>query len=159
MRICPDCKHENPDTAALCENCGQVIYKAEQRQKDEQNALRSADDTHELAQELSLVIYVQGVQDPIVLYRMKNQITLGRMDPKSSRMPDVDLNPFGARDKGVSRIHAAIQYGEGTLTLTDLGSSNGTFLNGHRLNSNESRVLLNGDEIRLGVLVAYCFFK
>jgi pSer/pThr/pTyr-binding forkhead associated (FHA) protein len=66
--------------------------------------------------------------------------------------------PFGAIEKGVSRIHATIERSEDTLTITDLGSSNGTYLNGQRLIANQPRVLRDGDEIKFGKLVTHIYF-
>jgi pSer/pThr/pTyr-binding forkhead associated (FHA) protein len=84
---------------------------------------------------------------------------LGRSDNTSTQKPDLDLTPYGALEKGVSRIHAAIERSEDTLTLIDMGSANGTHLNGQRLIPDQPRVLRDGDEIRLGKLVAHVYFK
>ncbi|MCS7071755.1 MAG: FHA domain-containing protein, partial [Anaerolinea sp.] len=62
-------------------------------------------------------------------------------------------------EKGVSRLHAAICRQDETLTIVDMGSSNGTHLNGQRLIPDQPRVLRDGDEIRLGKLVAHIYFK
>jgi pSer/pThr/pTyr-binding forkhead associated (FHA) protein len=69
------------------------------------------------------------------------------------------MAPFGAAEQGVSRRHAIIRRGENTLTLIDLGSTNGTHLNGQRLTPNQPRVLRDGDEIRMGRLVFHIYFK
>ena len=50
-----------------------------------------------------------------------------------------------------SRRHARILVGEGGATLQDLGSKNGTFLRGHRIE--EPRPLGDGDEICVGEVV------
>ncbi len=52
-------------------------------------------------------------------------------------------------DEQISRRHAALEpRADGTVILTDLGSTNGTFVNGHRL---AGPVLLSGgEELRLG---------
>jgi pSer/pThr/pTyr-binding forkhead associated (FHA) protein len=84
---------------------------------------------------------------------------LGRADSSSPRQPDIDLTPFGALEKGVSRMHAAIEKSDDVLTLVDMGSSNGTHLNGQRLRPDQPRVLRDGDEVRLGKLVAHIYFK
>ena len=57
----------------------------------------------------------------------------------------------------VSRIHAQVQERENGYYLTDLNSKNGTFINGARLETNESRKLKEGDQIQLGI--ARYFFK
>jgi hypothetical protein len=64
--------------------------------------------------------------------------TLGR-----SRQCDVVLN-----DPNVSRQHAEIRPRGGSWVLIDLGSTNGSQLNGHRVEGSE--VLEPGDQIELG---------
>jgi hypothetical protein len=53
-------------------------------------------------------------------------------------------------DKGVSRRHAQIRTKDGASTLTDLGSTNGTNLNGKPV---QSRPLNDGDRITVGTTV------
>jgi hypothetical protein len=67
--------------------------------------------------------------------------TLGR-----SRQCDVVLS-----DPNVSRQHAEIRPRGGSWVLTDLGSTNGTLLNGRRIERPE--VVKRGDEIELGTSV------
>ena len=52
---------------------------------------------------------------------------------------------------GVSRLHARIRIANGIATLEDLGSKNGTHLNGTRLET--PNALADGDEIRVGTVV------
>ena len=65
-------------------------------------------------------------------------VTLGR-----SRQSDVVLS-----DPNVSRHHAEIRPRGGSWVLTDLGSTNGSRINGRRLEGSE--VIRAGDEIELG---------
>jgi DNA-binding winged helix-turn-helix (wHTH) protein len=60
------------------------------------------------------------------------------------REPDAAIQ-FDAA--GVSRYHARIVVAQGTATIEDLGSKNGTFVRGERVTS---APLADGDEIRLG---------
>lgn len=62
-----------------------------------------------------------------------------------SRSCDVRL-----RDDTVSRLHAALVWRGGTLVLEDLGSSNGTWVNGERVLS--PRSVVAGDNLRFGSL-------
>ena len=58
-------------------------------------------------------------------------------------------------DRGVSRRHARISRGtDGAWTLVDLGSTNGTFLNGARVRAAR---LEDGDEIRVGAATSFRF--
>jgi pSer/pThr/pTyr-binding forkhead associated (FHA) protein len=54
-------------------------------------------------------------------------------------------------DPNVSRQHAEIRPRGGSWVITDLGSTNGSQLNGHRIDGSE--VLRPGDEIELGASV------
>lgn len=54
-------------------------------------------------------------------------------------------------DDTVSRMHARFSVDrEGEMTVRDLNSTNGTWINGERLSPNESRPIRQGDHIRLG---------
>lgn len=59
-----------------------------------------------------------------------------------------EANDLIVRDYYVSRKHANIRFESGTLYLSDLGSSNGTFLNGARVK--RVMTLSPGDQIRFG---------
>ncbi|MCR5486858.1 MAG: FHA domain-containing protein [Lachnospiraceae bacterium] len=50
-------------------------------------------------------------------------------------------------DGSVSRVHASIMNRDGRYFLSDMNSTNGTFINGRRLELNETAVLEDGDEI------------
>lgn len=73
---------------------------------------------------------------------------IGRFDPSIGPI-DIDLGslPEGAY---VSRKHASISCDEGTWKLTDLGSSNGTFVLRDDFEKVDETELHDGDEIALG---------
>jgi hypothetical protein len=104
-----------------------------------------------------LLIEVEGVASSFVLHGTE-RIVLGRADGQP-RAHFLDLTPYKAHIQGVSREHAAISQSGHTLMLTDLGSTNGTFLNEQRLVPNQPRILRDGDMIRLGHLVTYVRFR
>ena len=60
---------------------------------------------------------------------------------------DEATNDLALPVNGVSRRHASIIYGDGRYRIIDLNSTNGTFVNGRRV---DSTILQNGDEIRFG---------
>ena len=66
--------------------------------------------------------------------------------------PHVDLERFFAHQRGVSRRHARIKLREVRMTVEDLGSTNGTYLNNVRLDPNVEYPLSEKDELRLGFL-------
>lgn len=57
---------------------------------------------------------------------------------------------FPADTHGVSRRHCILRVENGTLTVTDVGSSCGTFLNGRQLPANAPAPVAPGDRICLG---------
>jgi hypothetical protein len=66
---------------------------------------------------------------------------------------DIDLNGQEAADQvWVSRVHAAITVGRGAVTLEDLNSLNGTFVNRHRVHPRQVVALKAGDVIQVGTV-------
>src|SRR5258707_5905636 len=96
----------------------------------------------------TVVLFVEGEREPIGAV-VQPSLTLGR---QSNSQNHVDLDAYGAFDKGVSRIHATLTRVDDKFMVTDSGSANGTFVNGHALTKNEIYPIKNGDELRLGEL-------
>jgi pSer/pThr/pTyr-binding forkhead associated (FHA) protein len=84
---------------------------------------------------------------------LNKAIHMGRLDPASDVFPEVDLTNDNGLEKGVSRRHARILKREGTVIVEDLGSINGTFINGKRLAPYLPEVLHHGDQLQLGKLL------
>ena len=63
------------------------------------------------------------------------------------RLPDSALR---LDSKSVSRRHAELSVKDGVVTLTDVGSSRGTFLNGEKVDPGRGVRLAPGDEVRIG---------
>jgi pSer/pThr/pTyr-binding forkhead associated (FHA) protein len=83
-------------------------------------------------------------QPPIQLPR-EGQVVLGRSRECEVRLPDADT----------SRRHAKIVCEAGRFVLHDLGSTNGTFVNGERIES--GRELRPGDRLQIGAnAVTFC---
>lgn len=55
--------------------------------------------------------------------------------------------------KSISRIHARISRDQNGCSVTDLGSTNGTYINGMRLSERQMRYLKQGDEVRFAEAV------
>jgi pSer/pThr/pTyr-binding forkhead associated (FHA) protein len=84
---------------------------------------------------------------------------IGRHDPPDIEV-DIDLTPQEMADTPVvSRRHAEVSWVDGRLTLRDLGSSNGTYVNDTRLSSpglgqpSDAHDLHAGDVVRLANIV------
>jgi hypothetical protein len=82
-------------------------------------------------------------QPPVQLPR-EGELVLGRSRDCEVRLPDVDT----------SRRHAKIVCSGGRFVLHDLGSTNGTFVNGERIGERE---LAPGDRLQIGAnAVTFC---
>lgn len=77
------------------------------------------------------------------------QIRLSRLPCVVGKMQDYVDQVL--EDASISRMHAKFSTDrEGRITVRDLNSTNGTWLNGERLQPNETRILQQGDHLRLG---------
>jgi hypothetical protein len=94
------------------------------------------------------------VDRPIVI-SVADSVMLGRVASDNSKKFTIDLKPYAAFEKGVSRQHATLHRFTNILFITDLNSRNGTFLNGERLSAYQAHILGDGDEVHLGRLVFY----
>lgn len=77
------------------------------------------------------------------------EVALGRVDDADDA---VSLNIFNANELGVSRQHAILRPTDTKLYILDVGSTNGTSLNGHSIGVNMPYSISNGDLLRLGKL-------
>ncbi|MCX7682101.1 MAG: FHA domain-containing protein [Anaerolineae bacterium] len=80
------------------------------------------------------------------------EVHIGRTDAAHGIFPDLDLSPDGGLEEGVSRHHCKIHQRGSSYLVEDVGSANGTFLNGQRLTPYLPHVLKNGDKLQLGRL-------
>jgi pSer/pThr/pTyr-binding forkhead associated (FHA) protein len=83
----------------------------------------------------------------------EGEVQIGRTDRANGIFPQVDLDPEGGYEAGVSRKHALINKQDDAFYIKDLGSVNGSFLNKQRLAPETPQPLKDGDELRLGNIV------
>src|SRR5215475_10567392 len=153
--VCPICGLVNRPGELACSRCGTILATGGQTRK-----LLNEDEPPKSASWPTGEVIVTD-QEPITLeigdiqvsVPVAEVITIGRVsDIPDDSHPDVDLGPYGAGDKGVSRKHIKIKRKNILVYVADLGSTNGTLLNGRRLIPNAERLLRNGDELTLGRL-------
>jgi len=80
------------------------------------------------------------------------EFTLGRVGGNQPVLPNIDLTPFRAYETGVSRLHATILLEKEKVEIVDLGSANGTQVNGQRIAAHDPYPLKDGDILSLGKL-------
>jgi hypothetical protein len=166
MIRCPYCQHEMMEGALFCEECGLSLWEDSQgevptRKLEEDSnefSVKSGWGTATFQERNQVIIHIRDAAEPVTVYPGA-EFVIGRHDSASGITPDLDLTAYGALEKGVSRLHAALRRGEDVLSIVDLDSANGTYLNGQRLAAHQPRLLRDGDEIRLGKLVLHIYFK
>ncbi len=78
--------------------------------------------------------------------------TIGRLDRVTGLVPEIDFTDLDTR-RSLSRRHAKILWRDGGFNLREeIGTSNGTFVNGKRLKTGSPVKLTDGDEIRFGFI-------
>ena len=84
-------------------------------------------------------------------FPLKSKVTLiGRSDRKSGIFVEIDLSSLASDPKVLSRRHAQIEQEGDRFYITDLGSTNGTKLNGERLTPHRKYPLWEGDVLEFG---------
>ncbi|MDH3944008.1 MAG: FHA domain-containing serine/threonine-protein kinase [Anaerolineae bacterium] len=78
------------------------------------------------------------------------EYTLGRTYQKD--VPDIDLTPFKGYEWGISRSHAKLVLENDMVAIEDLGSSNGTWYAGKKIQSHQPLYLQHADVVKLGKL-------
>lgn len=76
----------------------------------------------------------------------------GNTPKRTTSNNHVDLTPFYAHHRGVSRRHALVRFANGKLSIIDLGSTNGTYINEVHLAPHKEYPLEDNDVLRLGFL-------
>jgi pSer/pThr/pTyr-binding forkhead associated (FHA) protein len=160
MITCKSCRKTLVTGALYCMDCGAPLIQLPDNEN--QNPVTQPEPEPEKEFEINppsaqiplISVVSLHVMDfgQIISLTGRQEFTLGRSAGSQSILPDIDLAPFEAYEKGTSRLHASIKLDGKTVTITDLGSVNGTLLNGETIPVHEPKMLRNGDMIHLGDL-------
>ena len=86
------------------------------------------------------------------LNSQKAELLIGRPDPVTGLLPEINLGPLDTQ-RSLSRRHAKIVNEGGMLFLREeVGTTNGTFINGERVPTGQARPLSLGDSLRFGTV-------
>lgn len=89
----------------------------------------------------------------------QENVIIGRSDAASGDQPDIDLTPDNGHELGVSRRHACVTFRDNQPYLTDLGSTNRTFLNRQMIMRGQPYEIQDGDEVRLGNVIVKIIYN
>jgi pSer/pThr/pTyr-binding forkhead associated (FHA) protein len=139
---CTQCGFQNPETANYCSRCGALLDKGEA--VGEQTQAIGADEVGDLAN-----VAVDETEGPALVVRSGGgrageSFLLRRERTRIGRSPECEVF---LDDVTVSRNHAVVVDVDGTFSVDDQGSLNGTFVNRHRIDNSP---LENGDELQIG---------
>ena len=163
MIKCQFCQTVHVDNTIFCSECGYYLLENTGRETDPLDTIEVRDEDSR-ANDAGLMGSLQRAGESLAI-RLKigarqreiemplNVIThLGRVDAAASVFPEVDLSDDSDASHGVSRRHARILKQSGMVVVEDMGSINGTFVNGKRLDPYLPEVLNDGDLLQLGKL-------
>jgi predicted RNA-binding Zn-ribbon protein involved in translation (DUF1610 family) len=162
---CPNCGKTNQKHEVFCYSCGQLLEPTkgafDTKHFGDSDSSLFKDDYFGPDSVLALRVRGSAANYETRPQLRDHELVIGRSTSGSAMAPDIDLADHQGGDLGVSRLHLSIKYdGEhNTVHVADLGSANGSFINGQKLHPKESRVLRHGDELRLGKLMLKISFR
>ena len=141
--FCPHCGRGNKPSARFCAACGTSLSAARSVAPSAQPPQPRA--APPLPQARFTVTTPRGTWEyPLATLPCR----IGRRDPSQSHFPELDLADY---DRGhASRRHAVVERRGNQFMLTDVGSVNGTLLNGVRMAAHRPQPLQPGDRVRIG---------
>lgn len=138
IRLCPACGNKNPASELLCQNCMTFIADVTPTKNASVDRDSDAIDTHEYK---ASSVQCHGTITPDATVRMP--VTLTLLDEKGSiAFTCVTGDIIGRNGVGreylsaiptVSRVHCSVTQDSRGWVLIDIGSTNGTWVNGERI--------------------------
>ena len=160
MITCKVCNNQEYHGVIFCGECGsQVAFASNERVNTlvypNQNRGLEVDFTQTIPKKLlenSTFILYSTEREEVIEVPEQNEFTIGRFVEGQVITPDVDLNNYEAYDMGISRLHATIRIKveKNKIFVVDLGSANGSSVNGYEIPANSEVPLNHGDVLSLG---------
>lgn len=144
---CHNCGHRNPPGGNFCSSCGAALPV---EGSEATVTFQPVDDHGESADEEPVVTLVEVPRGTPALVVKRgptvgSRYLVGSGVTRAGRHPESEIF---LDDITVSRRHAEFSRGEdGKVTVRDVGSMNGTYVNRERI---EERGLAAGDEVQIG---------
>lgn len=162
--VCSHCGNTNPASEMFCLKCGWPVQLSK---KSDKTVLldpeKTGTDPSFFGSNYTLLLLLKDTLQVIRKQpaEMDHELIIGRASEESIIAPDIDLTPYNAAGMGISRAHLVLRYeaSRNILTVADLDSANGSYVNEVRMHPNEIRVLRHGDVLRLGKLTFEVIFQ
>lgn len=175
MIFCPECGSQHYPGTLFCDMCGAAVHPSARAYLETNRAavarmspIRAGDERYlETPPALPRLpdedAAPRPIRPPALRVRIIHHDTemtmrgthfnVGRTDPYSDFVPELDLTRFDGQSRGVSRRHATIRWDEAAFVICDNHSSNGTWLNGERLEAGREFPLPAASAVRFGGLL------
>lgn len=151
---CLQCRKPYRYGELVCANCGALFFSASETRRldtDIEPMLVNWSRGDAILTEQRPVLF--EIDDQDIVLPIAPSLIIGRVGSTAGDIqPDVDLSPFDAKTKGVSRLHLRMVRKSSLIYVADMGSSNGSHLNGRRMYANAEQIIRSGDELLLGSL-------
>lgn len=170
MITCPECSHQELDGTIFCSHCGAPLL-GEDLTTSRTVTLPFVDSPASPtpppligkksgpASQAAVIRFVIPVSGRQITLEAKDQLQIGRSDPRRDSYPDLDLTIDGGAEAGISRLHAVISSTAQGVAIMDLNSVNGTQINNYRIPPHLPFALNSGDELKLGTMLIHVFFE
>jgi hypothetical protein len=162
MILCPNCHHYELAGSLFCSECGAQLITTGHltTQTIRPNSADPLGGTAGISPVPAPLQAEKGVESGISLHLMdsgqilslagRTEYSIGRGVEGQPVFPDIDLTPYHAYSEGVSRLHATLKILPHGVLITDLGSSNGTRINGQKIVPHIDYPVNHGDVVAFG---------
>lgn len=163
--FCPVCKLKNEASAAICIHCQSPLQPFEtmgHRTTRKVTAESQGFDLDELRKQIDIpkegiAVVLQESGQEIATVKEKRFILGRKIDNVAETI--LDLSAFGAYGLGVSRLHLLVQKSKDGYEVSDMDSTNGTWLNDdEELIPNKFYPISSGTRIRMGKMSVILLF-
>lgn len=143
MAVCPTCGQTTGPDDAFCQTCGTSLKRSDGQ---DEAAVESQSGSLPSARARVLIRRLPPESDPDAGPTDEREVALDGRNAAIGRSPSCDIVLDG--DQLVSRRHALMRFDGQHFTIVDLGSSNGTYVNGVEIR--ELTPLVDSDHVTIG---------
>jgi hypothetical protein len=144
--VCPACTTPRAAGDRFCETCGHDFEAAPARAWE---LVIEADRAYHARFAVGDFPFPEGLS-PRCVPVDADELRIGRVDPASNGVHAPEISGAG-NDPALSRHHGVLRrQGDGAYAIEDLGSTNGTEVNGRQIAAGEPVALADGDRVHVG---------